>query len=416
MLEAKAVIRPVGLWRNWYIGSLLMAIAISFLGFGLVSPLRTLYARTEGASGGEVGLMAAAYLFSAFIFLFPFGWLADRYSRVGLIVGGLIAHGIITLSYMWATSGEFFITLRFVEGISSAAVLPAARALLADLVPEGRNGEAFGLMSAGMTFGMLGGPPAGTFLADGFGYTLAYILAAAIFVPAILMVLFAFRNYHPQHHSQHHAASTVATGSNRQSLPEKLWTTPVIVGVLHRIALGLGPGLAISIWSIYMADLGFGLTLIGWTYSVYAIPVLLVAPGAGRLSDRYGRLGMMFAGGLLVSLVWISYGFMSTFALFMVMGVVEGSLDAVSRSANDGYLADHTPPRLRGRAQAYFNAATQFGSLVGALLAGFLYEINKPLPFIVLGGFELALMVLALAISVVSSRRPATMAVPERQF
>lgn len=401
------------LWSDKYIGSLIVAVGISYLGFGLVSPLRTLYARSEGASGGEVGLMGAAFLLSAFIFLFPFGWLSDRVNRVNLMVGGLFAHLIITLLYSVTASGELFIALRFAEGISTAAVMPAARAVLADLVPKGRNGEAFGLMGAAITFGMLGGPPVGTFLAEAFGYTLAYWLAAAMFVPAIILVIYAFRNYYQiglrqpglqpaslQQTSLQPQAKTdraikpegdLSDLSVASASSESLWTVPVVVGCVFRIALGIGPGLAITVWSIYMADLGYSLVFIGWTYTVYAVPMLLVSPSAGRFSDRYGRLKMMFAGGLLLGPIWVAYGLITAFVAFIVLGIVEGSFDAIARTANDGYLADHSPAGKRGLAQAVFNAATQFGSLLGAVASGFLYEVNKSLPFIVLGIVQLAL-------------------------
>jgi MFS family permease len=370
------------LWSNKHIASLIVAVGISYLGFGLVSPLRTLYARSEGASGGEVGLMGAAFLFSGFVFLFPFGWLSDRVNRISLITAGLFAHLIITLLYSFTTNGELFIALRFAEGISAAAVMPAAR-------------EGFGLMGAALTFGMLGGPPVGTFLAEAFGYTVAYFLAAAMFIPAIGLVLYAFRDFHPAYLApQTNPATSLPaefTGEISKVQPpesESLWTVPLVMGCLFRLALGLGPGLAISVWSIYMADLGFSLVLIGWTYTVYAIPMLLVGPSAGRFSDRYGRLLMMFGGGLLLGLMWVAYGLVTTFIMFVLLGIVEGSLDAVARSANDGYLADHSPPGKRGKAQALFNAATQFGSLVGAVSGGFLYELDKTFPFIFLGFFQ----------------------------
>ncbi|MBN9387080.1 MAG: MFS transporter [Chloroflexi bacterium] len=405
------------LWSDKYIGSLIIAVGISYLGFGLVSPLRTLYARSEGASGGEVGLMGAAFLFSGFVFLFPFGWLSDRVNRVNLIIGGLFAHLIITLLYSLTTSGELFIALRFAEGISAAAVMPAARATLADLIPKGRNGEAFGLMGAAITFGMLGGPPVGTFLAEAFGYTLAYWLAAGMFLPSIALVYYAFRNYHQ-------ASLRPADLANRQVKPEgdlsvtpadaeTLWTVPVVMGSLFRIALGIGPGLAITVWSIYMADLGFSLVLIGWTYTVYAVPMLLVSPSAGRFSDRYGRLPMMFMGGLFLGVVWVLYGILTTFIAFIILGIIEGSLDAIGRTANDGYLADHSPARQRGRAQAIFNAATQLGSLVGAIASGFLYEIDKALPFILLGIVQFILTALCLVVLVVYHRRKRVLAIPD---
>lgn len=403
------------LWSNKHIASLIVAVGISYLGFGLVSPLRTLYARSEGASGGEVGLMGAAFLFSGFVFLFPFGWLSDRVNRVNLITGGLFAHLIITLLYSFTTNGEQFIALRFVEGISAAAVMPAARAMLADLVPRGRNGEGFGLMGAAVTFGLLGGPPIGTFLAEAFGYTAAYWLAAGMFVPAIALILYAFRDFQPTYLKPPIGPASQAllnpeNAANITLTPESesLWTVPLVMGCLFRLALGLGPGLAISVWSIYMADLGFSLVLIGWTYTVYAIPMLLVGPSAGRFSDRYGRLLMMFGGGLLLGLMWVAYGLVSTFIMFVILGIVEGSLDAVARSANDGYLADHSPANKRGKAQALFNAATQFGSLVGAVSGGFLYEIDKTFPFIFLGFFQFFLTLGCMVVLMLFQRKTAS--------
>jgi MFS family permease len=398
-LEGYARSKTIPLWRNWYIGSLLLAVGISFIGVGLVAPLRTLYARAQGASGGEVGMMAAAYLLSASLFLLPFGWLSDRYNRVVLIILGLVGHVIVTLGYLVATSGEWFIALRFLEGITAAAVLPAARAILADLVPEGRNGEAFGLMSAVMMFGLLAGPPVGTFLAEGVGYTAAYVLSGLIYVPGIVLVFFAFKNYRP--------AQRAATGVEPLHIEtrHRLLSRPVVIGCLVRGALSLGPGLAIAIWSLYMADLGYDLIAIGWTYTIYSIPMVLVAPGAGRLSDRYGRLKLMFGGGIVVCVTWTLYGWVTSFWVIMALGVIEGSFDAIARSANDGYLADNTPPEMRGRAQGLFNAVTEGGSLIGALGAGFLYEIDRRAPFVILSSFEMGLMLLALALVLIGKAR-----------
>lgn len=389
------------LWLNWHIASLLVAVAISYVGFGLVAPLRTLYARTEGVNGGEIGLMGAAFIFSSFIFMFPFGWLSDRYSRIPLIVAGLIGHALITLAYLYFTSGEAFVTLRFIEGISTAAVMPSARALLADQTPTGRNGEAFGLMSAVMTFGMFAGPPVGSFLAEGFGYTLAYWAAGLAFIPAIGLVLYAFRNYHQQARVVH----SMNPKADEKLPPEKLWTGPVIVGCLVRLSLSLGPGLGMTIWSLYVSDLGYSLSLIGLTYTVYAIPIVLVGPSAGRLSDRYGRLGMMFGAGILLGWMWMSYGIFPFYLYFIIGGVIEGTLDAFARSANDGYLADHSPANGRGRAQSLFSAATQLGSLLGALLSGFLYDFGKAIPFYAVGGLQSGLVVVAVLLALVIYRR-----------
>lgn len=397
--------KRISLWRNRYIMALLLAVGGSFMSFGLVSPLRTLYARQEGAGGGEVGLMGAAYLLSTFLFLYPFGWLSDRYNRVWIILGGLVAHGFITIGFNYAHDGTVFIALRFIEGITAAAVMSPARALLADLTPEGRNGESFGLMSASMTFGILAGPPAGTFIAEAFGYQLAYWLSAVLFAPLVVFVWWAFRGYKQDIKK----TGDVPQGAvAKQPLPgtRSLLTGPIIIGCTVRIALAIGPSLGISIWSLYVTDLGYSLTMLGWTYTVYAIPVLLVSPSAGRWSDKYGRLLPMLVGAAAVGVLWAVYGWLTAFVAFMILGIIEGSLDAIARTANDGYLADHSPAENRGKAQGIFNAAGQFGSLVGALAAGFLYEVDKHLPFYVLGAAQVLLVGVAAVMALYVHRKP----------
>jgi MFS family permease len=401
--------KRTSLWKNRYIMALLLAVGGSFLAFGLVSPLRTLYARQEGAGGGEVGLMGAAYLLSTFLFLYPFGWLSDRYNRVWIILAGLVAHGFVTVGFNYAHDGTVFIILRFIEGITGAAVMSPARALLADLTPEGRNGEAFGLMSATTMFGILAGPPTGTFIADAFGYQPAYWLSAGLFLPLVVFVWWAFRGYKQDIKKPSDVPQTTIA---KQPLPgtRSLLTGPIIIGCIVRIALAVGPSLGISIWSLYVADLGYSLTMIGWTYTVYAIPVLLVAPSAGRWSDKYGRLLPMLLGSAAVGVIWALYGWMTAFVAFLIIGVIEGSLDAIARSANDGYLADHSPAENRGNAQGVFNAAGQFGSLVGALAAGFLYEVDKHLPFFVLGAAQVLLVGVAAVMALYVHRKPAVVA------
>jgi MFS family permease len=396
--EVKEIFLSQSLWRNWHIASLLVAVGISFIGFGLVAPLRTLYARDEGASAGEIGIMTSAFMFSGFIFLFPFGWLSDRVNRVVIINCGLFAHMLITLFYLPASSGEVFIGIRLLEGISSAAVLPPARALLADIVPPGRNGEVFGLFSATMFFGIFGGPIVGAFLADRFGYTLVYILSSLFFLPAILMICFAFRGYLPKHNNQQGGRLKSVSNS-------KLLTSPIVVGCLLRGAISLAPSLGMSVWSLYLIDLGYSLLDIGWTLTLYAIPGILVASRIGRFSDRHRRMPLMCSGGMLLGIVLICYSVFTSIWLLLLLSLLEGLLEVTVRSTNDGYLADHTPLDRRGQAQGLFNAVTEFSSLVGALCAGFLYEVSPAIPFIVLGIAQLTLVLLSAAAALVISRK-----------
>ena len=53
------------------------------------------------------------------------------------------------------------------------------------------------------------------------------------------------------------------------------------------------------IWSLFLQRLGAGLGLIGLTFAMFGLPVLLLSPFAGRLVDRRGSLAFIVIGSIL---------------------------------------------------------------------------------------------------------------------
>jgi MFS family permease len=82
------------------------------------------------------------------IFAGPFGALSDRIGRRKLILGGWIAYGLVYLGLAFAQTGWQVWTLFAFYGLYYAATEGAARALVADLVPQAARGTAFGLFNS----------------------------------------------------------------------------------------------------------------------------------------------------------------------------------------------------------------------------------------------------------------------------
>jgi MFS family permease len=105
--------------------------------------------------GQERGLtilevMGMALTFNAIytIFAGPFGALSDRIGRRKLILGGWIAYGVVYLGLALAQTGWQVWTLFAFYGLYYAATEGAARALVADLVPQSTRGTAYGLFNS----------------------------------------------------------------------------------------------------------------------------------------------------------------------------------------------------------------------------------------------------------------------------
>jgi len=105
--------------------------------------------------GQERGLtflqvMGMALTFNAIytIFAGPLGAWSDRIGRRKLILGGWFAYGLVYLGFAFAQAGWQVWALFGLYGLYYAATEGAAKALVADLVPQMQRGTAYGLFNA----------------------------------------------------------------------------------------------------------------------------------------------------------------------------------------------------------------------------------------------------------------------------
>jgi len=174
--------------RNRSLMAVSLVVAVTFIGVGMVVPVRVLYAQSHGASLAVIGAMASAFFLSNFLFQYPTGWLADLWGRKPLMVVGLAVQAGLALVYLTVTDPVAFVILRFVEGAVSASVLPAARALVADSVPPEQRGEAYGIFGGFLSAGFLLGPAIGGLFAT-LGYASAFVGSCVFRLVAIGLLL-----------------------------------------------------------------------------------------------------------------------------------------------------------------------------------------------------------------------------------
>jgi MFS family permease len=117
------------------------------------------------------------------------GRLSDNHGRRPLMIfgAGLAALGMAVLPY--AESLGVVVGIRLMQGVAEAAFFVAGFALLADLAPESRMGEALSYNSLGLYLGIAFGPPLGELLIEQGGYDAAWWGATSLSVLAAVLVL-----------------------------------------------------------------------------------------------------------------------------------------------------------------------------------------------------------------------------------
>jgi DHA1 family multidrug resistance protein-like MFS transporter len=288
----------------------------------------------------------------------------------------------VVLTYILVENPLPLIALRAVEGIAAAAVLPPARALMNSTAPRTRQGEALGLISAAQTFGILIGPAVGAFLASQTGYTLSFLIAGIPLGIAAGVTFFLLPSVRSQ--SSEQSQKQLVELGRREELTS-LFSRPLTLAYILQFIFYIANGVAIAIWSLYMLDHGASLPVIGLSYTTFALPIVLIAPFAGRLSDHYGRYWIMLLGLLCGGGAFCLYSLPLTPLWIVLISILEGSAIALSRSALDGYVADVMPGDKKGKVQANYNAAGTAGSLFGSAAAGVLYLHSSGLPFLAEG-------------------------------
>lgn len=371
--------------RNRTLLAVSFAVAAAYTGIGMVVPVRVLYARQQGASLEIIGAMASAYLIANFVAQYPTSWLADRWGRRRMMVLGLVAQALLSVAYIFVADPLLFVVLRGVEGLAAASVLPSARALIADAVPDEQRGRAYGFFGACFNFGFLFGPAVGGLLAT-TGYASAFWGAALCRLAALVIVLLFVPSLQ---------VLAAASGAHSTAAPRRaIFRLPLVAAYILAFGDYLYLGFDLALMPLWMHDhLGASVTVIGLAYVAWAIPGVVVAPVGGRIADRSRRSRLILIFGLAQVPIYIVLGLATTAWLVVGFFAVQAVLYSFVQPAVDAHVAVASPVEARARVQGMYSTVGLVGAFVGANLLTPLYALDFRLPLFALGvGYGLCIL------------------------
>jgi MFS family permease len=259
---------------------------------------------------------------------------------------GAICFTLAPLIYVISRGMPMLLLGRVVQGIGLAMFSTAFQALVSDLAPEGRRGEALGLAGASVSIAFIGGPLAGEWLATDLGYTPFFQINAATAALSVLLVMLI---------AAPAKRSTLPVGSNQSDGPLlglrlAMAQKGIQASVLTMAALGVPFGAFITFLPLFADEKK--LSGAGVVFSVYAGTLLLAQPVAGWLSDRLGRHWVILPGLAVNSLATVVLALGGSVWVFVLSGVIFGIGGGLVRGGVDALVQDSVPPSLRGTAAA----------------------------------------------------------------
>jgi len=148
-----------------------------------------------GATRDQITWVLTSYIVAAAIMTPMTGWIADRFGRREVFIASVAGFTAASMLCGVATNLGVMVLFRVFQGICGAALVPLSQAVLLDINPRERHGQAMALWGAGIMVGPIAGPVLGGWLTDTFNWRWAFyvnlpvgllaLLGAAAYLPRI---------------------------------------------------------------------------------------------------------------------------------------------------------------------------------------------------------------------------------------
>jgi len=339
---------------------LVTTMLISMLGFGIVVPLLPIYADQMGASALEIGFINAGFSLALLAALPIMGKLSDRSGRKVFLCSGLVILTVASLGFIWAQTPLQLIIVRVFQGIGASMHLPIAQAYLGDITPKGEEGKWMGHFGAILFGSMSIGPLFGGVLTDLFSVNTTFLVMAALCLVGLIATLIFLPEL---------AKRTVA--EKQGAIFEGLRKSNVLKGAFaFRMANGFGMASIMTFLPIFASrNLGLSVSLIGLLIASRT-PLALLQSYTGTLADKYGRRGLVVAGGaiaiIFIALMPTAGGFWPLLIMHALMAIGI----AFAMPANTAYVVEEGRIFGMGASMALFMMAMQIGMGFGPILLG----------------------------------------------
>ena len=322
-----------------------------------------------------VGIVFAIFSLSGFVGSALGGAITDRMGRKGVIIFSLALSALSALGMGLAPTLEMFVAVSVIVGTLSNIGGPAHQAVVADLLPEEKRAEGYGIIRVMFNAAVIIAPAtAGLLIAR--SYMLIFIVDSVISVVAAAIVFFALPETKPQRpaHVQPESMRQTFAGYG-QVFRDIPFVAYVVVSVLATLVyMNMNTTLGVFLHDRHgLAELGYGSLL-----SINAILVVLFQFWITRRLEKFKPMMMMAFGTVFYAIGFAMYGFVSSYLMFVLAMVIITIGEMIVSPFGQALIAGFAPEEMRGRYMAVGGLSWGLAFAGGPYLAGLLMESPNP--------------------------------------
>ena len=363
------------------------------IGGTLLFPFFALYITQKfGVGMTQAGILLGMSSLFGLVGSMAGGALTDKFGRKQLILFGLIFSAMSTLSFGLVNELRIMYPLVIVVGLLSNISHPAHEAMIADILPENKRQEGFGILRVVANFSWIIGPTIGGFLASR-NFFLLFVIDSMISCLVAIIIYRAIPETKPQPHAHEKSQSFLQTVMGYRFV---LRDTAFVSFIVANIIMLLVYQQMYGSLSVYLRDNhGIDPQGYGFLMTTSAITVVLFQFWLTRLIKQRPPFLMMAFGTIFYMIGFFLFGVFTTFILFALNIVIITIGEMIVIPTSQALVAGFAPEELRGRYMAVAGLSWAIPSTIGPGAAGYILDNYNPNLLWYLGGALCGLSILA---------------------
>jgi len=371
-------------------------VAVRFvdgIGGTLLFPFFALYITQKfGVGMTQAGILLGISSLFGLVGSMAGGALTDKFGRKQLILFGLIFSAMSTLSFGLVNDLKIMYPLVVFVGLLSNISHPAHEAMIADILPENKRQEGFGILRVVANFSWIIGPTIGGFLASR-NFFLLFVIDSVISCLVAIVIYRTIPETKPQPHAHEKNESFLQTVMGyRFVLRDTAFVSFIVANIIMLIVYQQMYGSL----SVYLRDNhGIDPQGYGFLMTTSAITVVLFQFWLTRIIKHRPPFLMMAFGTIFYMIGFFLFGVFTTFILFALNIVIITIGEMIVVPTSQALVAGFAPEAMRGRYMAIAGLSWAIPSTIGPGAAGYILDNYNPNWLWYIGGALCGISVLA---------------------
>jgi EmrB/QacA subfamily drug resistance transporter len=413
----------------WTLGAVAFGLFMIMLDNTIVNVALPTIARDLQIGISELEWVVNGYALTFAVIMLTGGKLADMLGRRRIFIAGLAIFTLSSLACGLASGPEMLIGARIVQGVGAALMNPATLSIITATFPPRQRGMAIGIWAGTAGMALAIGPLLGGVITQKIDWSWIFFVNVPVGILAIVVARLAIRESRDTSAEQRlDLPGLLASGIGLFALTYGLieantygWTSTRILALFAVAVVALVvfvllelhqriPMLDLSLFknptfaganvtmllvalamfgvfffvSLYMQNiLGYSAIQTGATFLPMTILIVLIAPVAGKLTDRIGGRWLMGGGMILLGISLLIFSRLDRGSSFwdIFPGLIVGGIGmAITMTPTTSVAMGSVPVDKAGVGSAVLNSMRQVGGSLGIAILGAIVAASLSVP------------------------------------